>query len=164
LLSGFTGSLTTEDGTSALGIIIMMVVLCCGGGYAIVRNAKKYKSLGLMYEHYLPVISNSATGSLDEIAEAIGETYDVTVENVQKLIDAEVFENSYIDKTRRCLISPVVSSRYKTSNTAANRSFEKVTVPKVKAVKCPNCGGVNNITEGAENICDFCGSPLELQK
>lgn len=73
LLMGLTGGLATEDGTNVVGMVIVMVALCCGGGYAIVRNAKKYKNLGLMYECYLPVVTASTTGSLDDISEAIGE-------------------------------------------------------------------------------------------
>lgn len=162
LLMGLTGSLTTEDGSSAVGVIIMMVALCCGGGYAIVRNAKKYKNLGLMYERYPPVVSNFATGSLDDVAEAIGETYDMTADNIQKLIEAGLFENGYNDKTRRCLVPPLVSSMNRASNTVINHSYENVSVPQTKSIKCPKCGGINTVTEGAENICDFCGSSLEL--
>ena len=166
LLMGLTGGLATEDGTNVVGMVIVMVALCCGGGYAIVRNAKKYKNLGLMYECYLPVVTASTTGSLDDISEAIGEIYDVTVCNIQKLIDAGLFENSYIDKTRRSFVSPLVSSMHRPQQVYSDASHryvqpDKVVVPKTKTVKCPNCGGVNTVTEGAENICDFCGSPLE---
>lgn len=166
LVLGLTGDLTYEDGTSAVGMIIVMVALCCGGGYAIVRNAKKYKNLGLMYERYLPVVSASATGSLDDISEAIGEVYDVTADNIQKLIYAGLFENSYIDKTRRSFVSPLVSSmpRPQQGYSAVEHGYVQTnrgSAPKTKTVKCPNCGGVNTVTEGAENICDFCDSPLE---
>lgn len=169
LIAGVTGGLAADDTGSIVFGVVVMVALCCGGGYAIVRNAKKYKKLGLTYERYLPVVSGSPNGSLDDIAEVLGETYDTTSENVQKLIDAGMFENSYIDKTRRCLVSPAVSSTFRPQSDYPaveanyNRQHQNRAIPKkIKTVKCPNCGGVNNVTEGAENLCDFCGSPFEF--
>lgn len=166
LLMSLTGNVVAEDGSSIIGGTIMMVVICCGGGYAIVRHAKKYKDMGLKYERYITVAASSPTGSLDDMAAAIGETFDDTSRNIQSLIDAGLLENSYIDQMQRCLVSPIVGSTCQTrrmqSSTNVNTAQPaKAAKPKVKTVKCPNCGGVNNVTEGAGNICEYCGSPLE---
>ena len=85
LLMGLTGELVVEDGSSVVGGVIMMLVLCCGGGYAIVKHAKKYKNLGMMYERYLTIVANLPTGSLCDIADAIGEEVEVTTQNIQRL-------------------------------------------------------------------------------
>lgn len=166
LFLGLTGLLEPDDGSNFTGYLVFIVVLLCGGGYAIVRHAKKYRNWGLMYERYLPVLSGLPTGSLDELAETVGETYDVTSKNIQNLIDIGLLENSYIDKTRRSLVSPVVSSTYRPKQSSdeaevKNTQQAKPRASKVHTIKCPNCGGVNNVTEGAVNICDYCGTALE---
>lgn len=147
LLFGLTGDLRYEDGRSAIGAAIIMFALFGCGGYAVVRNARKYKALGLMYKRYYPVVSGSATGSLDKISEVLGEPYETTVVNTQKLIDAGLFENSYIDKNNRKIISPIVSCMYKPKS--------------VCTVNCPHCGGMNNILKGQVVECEYCGSIIK---
>ena len=166
VLMGLTGSLTAEDGSSVLGMIIVMVALFCGGGFAIIRHAKKYKNLGLLYERYRPVISGSPDGSLDDMAEVLCETFDETTQNIQSLIGASLLEDSYIDRARRILVSPLVASMHMSRPLHISISTNypgktKSATPEIRTIKCPNCGGVNNIAEGAANVCDFCGSPLE---
>lgn len=164
---GFTGTMIIEDGSNENGKAALMVALFfIVVGCAIIIHANKYKKLGLKYERYIPVISGSPTGSLDDMAAVIGEAFDDTSQNIQNLIDAGLLENSYIDQTRRILVSSVVGSmcRTQTVQTSSDVNYDQQTraaKSEVKTVKCPNCGGVNNIVNGAENICDFCGSPIE---
>ncbi len=146
LLFGLTGEWRYEDGSNAIGAAIMMFALFGGGGYAVVRDARKYKSFVLLYKRYHPVVSGSATGSLDKFSEVLGEPYEVTVRNIQKLIDTGLFLNSYIDQNHRRLISPIVSSMYK--------------LKPVCIVNCPHCGGTNHIIKGQVAECDYCGSIL----
>ena len=154
------------EGVSGIRALVFGTAVSCGGGYAIVRHAKKYKMLGLKHERYILAASRLPVGSLDDMAHFLGETFEVTSQNVQDLIDNGLLEDSYIDQTRRILVSPVVGSRYRTQPGQAladtgNAPQAKDPEPEVRAVKCPNCGGVNHITDGTGNICDYCGSPLE---
>ncbi len=167
MLMGLTGGLDTSAGSSVVSGVITMLIVCCGGGYAIVHHGNKYKKLGLVYDKYVPVISSTPDGSLDSIAEKLGETYDTSTENIQKLIDMGLLKDSYVDKSNRSIVSPLVATITRTNkyrlepnqNTNATAQPAQST-PKVKTVKCPNCGGINTFTENADNICDFCGSPL----
>ncbi len=154
------------EGVSGIRALVFGTAVSCGGGYAIVRHAKKYKMLGLKHERYILAASRLPVGSLDDMAHFLGETFEVTSQNVQDLIDNGLLEDSYIDQTRRILVSPVVGSKYRTQPGQAladtgNAPQAKDPKPEVRAVKCPNCGGVNHITDGTGNICDYCGSPLE---
>ncbi len=154
------------EGVSGIRALVFGTAVSCGGGYAIVRHAKKYKMLGLKHERYILAASRLPVGSLDDMAHFLGETFEVTSQNVQDLIDNGLLEDSYIDQTRRILVSPVVGSKYRTQPGQAladtgNAPQAKDPEPEVRAVKCPNCGGVNHITDGTGNICDYCGSPLE---
>lgn len=112
-LKGFTGSLTAEDGSSILRRVIVMTALLCSCGLAIIIHAKKYKNLGLLYARYLPVVSKSPDGSLDDMAKVLRETFDETTKNIQSLIDANLLEDSYIDMSSRILVSPKVRRRNK---------------------------------------------------
>lgn len=171
LIAGLTGNLVIDDGSSIVFGLIVMVTLFCGGGYAIVRYAKKYKKLGLLFERYLPVASRSPNGSLDDIAGALGEAYEKTEENIQKLIDAGLFEHSYIDKMCRCLVSPVVSSTYQPQPgySAAGRngmhqqqsSAESTPAAGMITVKCNGCGGINTVLQGRVCECEYCGSAIK---
>lgn len=154
------------EGVSGIRTLVIGTAVSCSGGYAIVRHAKKYKMLGLKHERYILAASRLPVGSLDDMAYVLGETFEVTSQNVQDLIDNGLLEDSYIDQTRRILVSPVVGSRYRTqlgqgSADTGDAPQAKDSKPEVRAVKCPNCGGMNYITNGAGNICDYCGSPLE---
>lgn len=171
-LMHLAGGFKAVDGRNIDSQILTVIIFCSGIGLAIIFNARKYRKIGLMYQKYLPVLSASTTGSLDDIAVSVGEAYDVTSANIQKLIDMGVLKNSYIDKSSRCLISPLVGSMVKqTSNktvSEANNYYSQQTTtaeqkskPKVKTIKCPNCGGVNNVTEGSSKLCEFCDSVLE---
>lgn len=147
-----------EIGTKSNYVLMFAVgALCCVGGFALVRHGNKYKNMGLKFARYFPCIANSRDGSLYRIASSSGILYDTVCSDIQSMINLGLLPDSYIDISSQRLISPLIKKdRYMDSFSYMEEATKKLK----KTVKCPNCGGINQITCD-DNMCEFCGSPLE---
>lgn len=142
-----------DGGESLLGGTIMTCLLFWGAGAVLIHLGNKYKRLGQMYNQYVTVILQMTDGSIERIARAVGQETAACRTNLQKLIEIGLLEGSYIDNEHGILVSPLIGRAV-----AAGYS-----VPKAKTVQCPNCGGSNTVIEGGENVCEFCGTYIEIK-
>ena len=133
-------------------------------GAIMIWQGHSYKKLGQTYQKYRRVLINSADGSIDNLASVLGVNYDRAVADLNRMIGKGLFPDSYVNDDERCFKSPLLQKGYVSfapelsyplGGADASRS-----VPRTKSVKCPNCGGINTINVGGDNLCDFCGSPL----
>ena len=158
---------------AALGLVylsggkdtIAAFIIIGGLGAVMIWQGLSYKKLGQTYEKYRSVLVNSADGSIDNMASILGVNYDQAVADLSKMIAKGLLPDSYVNKDDRSFVSPMLQKTfgsfvpeisYPQGGATVTRS-----VPQVKTIKCPNCGGINTINIGDDNLCDFCGSPLE---
>lgn len=153
----FFMGLGVKDTDSNYITMLAVGVIFCVGGFALVHHGNKYKNIGLKFARYFPCIANSKDGSLYRIASSSGISYDTVHGDIQSMINLGLLPESYIDNISKCLVSPLIK---KDSYMGPLTYTEKPKKNLEKVVKCPNCGGVNTITDEG-SVCEFCGSPLE---
>lgn len=147
--------------------IMLMIAVLFIIGILHLLYGKKYMKMGEDYEKYVAAIKHNRSGSLDLLAQNTGDSYETVCSKLQKMINMQLFPDSYIDNSARRLISPIFEGQaceescFTSAQTKSNtkRNSEKPEGPRT--VKCPNCGGVNTITGTEGNECEYCGSPLE---
>ena len=136
-------------------------------GAAMIWQGLTYTKLAKNYEKYRSVLVNSTDGSIDNIAAALGLTYDQAVSDLGKLVAKGLLPDSYVSQEDRTFVSPLLQKSFNAYSSEIPYREETGTVrsssqtSQVKTIKCPNCGGINTVNINFDNICDFCGSPLE---
>ena len=140
-------------------------LIFAGLGAVMIWQGLSYKKLGQTYEKYRSVLVNSADGSIDNMASILGVDYDQAVADLNEMIAKGLLPDSYVNKDDRSFVSPLLQKSFESF--APEIPYPQVgaavtrSTPQVKTIKCPNCGGINTINIGDDNLCDFCGSPLE---
>lgn len=147
--------------------VMPFAVMFCLPAVFLIFRGMTCKKLGTAFLLYAPFVSNAVTAecSLDTIAAACGRDYQTVCNEIEQLIKAGLLKDSYIDRQTRCLVSPIAGSgtQYvKNQATIHNqKEEEKNDMEKtIIAVKCPNCGGMNNVCEGEPQPCEYCGAVL----
>ncbi len=145
----------TED-ASVLSAFFLFAVL---GGLSFYKG-EQYIKKGTKYSRYVSIINANNDGSIDNIAAAYPTSYEQAVKDIQEMLDAGYFMNSYIDQNKRELVMPKSQNTIKVeiNNVVGNNATAVDTQPR--AVKCQNCGATNTIVTGRANECEYCGSPL----
>ena len=135
-------------------IFLAGTVIFGGGGVIIYCFARKTKRTGERYRKYISLIVNQNQTSIDNIASAVGVSYNVTAKELQKMIDSGYFVGAYIDTTERDIVLA------KTAQPQASVSFTPSTVQlQERVVVCGSCGA-NNKVIGQVGECEYCGSHL----
>lgn len=117
-------------------------------------KARKTKATGERYKKYIALIVNQSQTSIDNIASAVGVSYEIAVKDLQKMIDTDYFAGAYIDVAQREIVLMKATPRQIIQDPAAAQAREKV-------VACGSCGANNRVTVGRIAECEYCGSPLQ---
>lgn len=125
------------------------------GGLSLYKGSEYIKK-GAKFNRYVAIVNSSSDTYIDNIAAVYTTSYEQAATDLQEMIDAGYFMNSYIDINRRELVMPK-----KAASTNINQNVPINTVnEKSRTIKCPNCGATNTIVPGLKNECEYCGSPL----
>lgn len=149
---GFIVCLSDGFGSDDIGIILFFGI----AGFALQKVSRKIKREAEDVKKYLSVIVNGNERQIDAIASSMGKSYDVTKNDIQKLINKGYLKNAYINEGIREIILPSGSIQEQVDATI-NSTANNVTT---KIVTCPCCGANNTIT-GNTGECEYCGSPLK---
>ncbi|MDR0293649.1 MAG: hypothetical protein LBH95_05795 [Oscillospiraceae bacterium] len=128
------------------------VALVGGGIWAFVL-ARRMKVDGERYKKYIAMIVNQSQTSVDNIASAVGVSYEIAVKDLQKMIDAGYFAGAYIDASQR----EIVLAKNAPPQVSAGPSAVQV---QERVVTCGSCGANNKVT-GHTGECEYCGSYLQ---
>jgi len=136
----------------------MWALALVGGGVWTFLMARKMKVEGERYKKYISIVVNQGQTSIDNIASAVGVSYQAAAKDLQKMIDAGYFSGAYIDVTQREIVlaraaPPQGSASYAQSAPSAVKVQERI-------VSCGSCGA-NNKVKGQIGECEYCGSPLQ---
>lgn len=138
-----------------IGTTLTLFLFYFTGGALIIWGSKKVYKSGEMYKKYIDIVINREERTIENIASAMGLSYDQTVNGLQQMIEKGYFEGAYIDHGSHEIVFP-----RRKNIVDAVPNIEEKTVQQ-RTVKCPNCGGNNVINVGQSCECDFCGSPIE---
>ncbi len=151
----------TDDVVDGAGIIIFMWMLGFLGVWLVFMGIRR-RRMRLEFKKYAAQLLDDPTGLIENIASAAGTPQNVVKKNLEFMIKKGFFTNAYIDKQNNRLVLASLSQNNQANlmrrENINNPAFEK---PSLVTCKCPNCGGVNVITQGIVSECDFCGSPIQ---
>lgn len=137
-LGAWMGSLM-GDGSMFLTAIIVAVVF----GYL-------WEKRNLRKREYFSMIDNHRISSLDRIASSLSLSYEQVEKDIRKMIQKGFFGLAHIDNMTRSIVLP---------NEAVDINTKVVTT----SVVCPTCGATNNVSSIGENICEYCGTALNIE-
>ena len=149
---GFLACLSDGFVAEDIGMILFFGI----AGFALQKVSRKIKREAEDVKKYLSVIVNGNERQIDVIASAMGKSYDVAKNDIQKLISKGYLKNAYINEGTREIVLPdnnIQEQVGTTTNTTANNVTTKI-------VACPCCGA-NNTIVGDMGECEYCGSPLK---
>ena len=157
LILGLTGNLQAEDGS--MGGVISVIFIFGAGGLVCLYYGSVIMKRGLKYSRYVSIVVPGNNTYLDNIAAQYPTSYDKAVADLQAMIDAGYFMNSYIDLNRRELILPKVQAQ---PNYAFHQppASTNAAYAGPRTIQCPNCGAPNTLFIGAVKECEYCGSLL----
>lgn len=151
LIMGLTGQLNTTDGSSPVGSTILLTLLFGGGGIYLFFVSKRMKRNGEKYKHYINLIVNQQQTSIDNIAAAVGVSYDDAKKDLQKMIDCGYFSGAYIHEGNREFVMEQKQPKAEVNSGSA----------QTKVVVCKSCGANNTVIIGKTCECEYCGSPIQ---
>lgn len=148
-ISASIGHMTTTD--------IVFILIFLVGGYLLIRNSRRRKKLIEAFKNYVAYLSSEPTGSIENLAMAMGTSQDEVKENVNLMISKKYFTNAYIDLKENMI---VISGSQSAATTSQSYVGKKDSDTEYVSITCPSCGGVNKVEKGTVHECDFCGSHI----
>ena len=159
LMMGITGELELEDGSSTVGSVITSLLIFGGSGLLCLKKGSFYLERGTKYNRYLAIIHAGNDLKIDNIAASYPTTFEEAVQDLQEMIDAGYFSNSYIDVNRRELVMPKNPTTNNLNNTTVFTTPTEST-EQLRPSSCPNCGAPNTKATSTLVECEYCGSML----
>lgn len=143
----------TEPELGLTGVIIYLVFFV--GGVLLLKKAKETKKIANRYKKYLNLVINQNIKSIDGIASAVGLSYDVVSNELEKMIDSGYLNNAYINQNNREIVLRQHDHEfYNQKSTQNQESAKRVTV------RCPGCGANNVVVVDRVTECDYCATPI----
>jgi len=135
--------------------LLAAAVIFGGGGFLVNWFARKTKRTGERYKKYIALVVNQSQTSIDNIASAVGVSYEVAAKDLQKMIDSGYFTGAYIDMAQReIILAKIAHPQVYTPYTPSHAPIQE------RVVTCGSCGA-NNRVAGHIGECEYCGSPLQ---
>jgi len=141
----------TLFGFIAYGGGFIVPILFIIGGIWVNRISRRTKATGERYKKYIALVVNQSQTSIDNIASAVGVSYEVAIADLQKMIAMGYFRGAQIDFARRSIGLPVMQVHGAPQGPAA--------FVEDRVVVCPGCGANNKVTARVSE-CEYCGSPI----
>lgn len=160
----FLGLVAIIGGDSGMGIgyYIMCIIVFIVVGVFLFLVGRKKKIRIKTFQSYVQVITGDPTGSIENIAAALGTSQDVVKNNLNDLIKKKYFSNAYINnETNSIIIGNKSASDISTVASTSTGAAQANANIQYEAFTCKCCGGMNKIVKGSVGECDFCGSPLK---
>ena len=150
-------ALTARDIGERLSFFEYGAIALGAGGIWLLFISRKMKMDGERYKKYIALIVNQNQTAIDNIALALGISYEAAVKDLRKMIVAGYFTSAHIDENKREII--LASSN--TSQQASLMSAATTAQVTVKLTACVSCGANNRVTVGDIVECEYCGTLLQ---
>lgn len=124
-------------------------------GVFLVLLSRKRKKLIKEFRKYVSFVSADPTGSIANIAAAMGTSQDVVKSNLELMIKKKYFVNAHINQeTNSIVLGGTTAIQQETKHSVQPNAADLV------PITCKCCGGMNMVPKGTTAECDFCGSPI----
>ena len=157
ILAGFGGiCVLAADGDSSMVIVGLLFI---AGGVMLLRKASTIKKTAVRYKRYIDIVVNQNVRSIDNLVSAMGLSYDVVSQDIQKMIDIGYLKDAYIHQGNREIVlmqQETVPATYEQPVVAG----QVQAAPQTTAARCPGCGANNIVAIGRVSECDYCGTPI----
>lgn len=161
---GTIGGLTDEELGSDTAFLVTMIIFDLIGVLLIVLSRLRHKLIK-NFKKYVSLLSNDPSGSIANLAVALGTSEATVNSNLEKMIKKKYFSNAYIDKAQNRIVLPNhVAAPAEAVNTSANAAPSapvSTGAPEMTTVICKGCGGVNTVPKGGVAECEYCGSGIQ---
>lgn len=148
---GFYSELS--DGLSGSGILLALLFL--GGGVLLLRKVSKTKKTAIKYKKYIDIVVNQNVQSIENVASAVGSSYDDVAKDLQNMINIGYLKDAFIHHGNREIVLKQRETVVYTQNAVFGQS-----APQTKATRCPGCGANNVVVVGRVSECEYCGIPI----
>lgn len=132
-------------------------------GVVLIIFSRNRKKLTDEFMKYTSAISADPTGSIANLAAAVGTTQDKVKKNLELMIKRKFFKNVHINQETDCIIigNSTAQNNIKTQLTQQMTQMGLIT-PDIEflPVTCTCCGGTSKIAKGKVAECNFCGAPI----
>ncbi|NFG61999.1 hypothetical protein [Clostridium sp. CMCC3677] len=151
------GNAKREDGSIATGIYFAMIFFA-GGSIFMIHTAKKMKLNAEKCKKYISIVANENETSINNIATSFSTNSEQVFNDLNEMINKGFFGGAHIDLNTGKIVLPQTAMQ-QTNREIHNNSEDMK--PKIRAVKCKNCGANNKVVSDKVCECEFCGSILE---
>lgn len=161
LVFGLCTVVSLADAELASDGFLVFCLVVDGLCILLIYFSRKRHKLNTDFKKYVSALSGDPTGSILNLANAMGTSEDLVSKNLNKMIEKKYFAYAYIDKRKNCIVLSNQGETIGVASTAGNvSSFTGVSQGMV-TVHCKGCGGVNAISKGQSAECEYCGSLLQ---
>lgn len=165
---GTIGGLTDEELGSDTAFLVTMIIFDLIGVLLIVLSRLRHKLIK-NFKKYVTLLSNDPTGSIANLASALGTSETIVIRNLEKMMKKKYFFNAYIDKGQNRIVLPNREAVPAAQPAEAVSASADVTpsapvstgAPEMTTVICKGCGGVNTVPKGGVAECEYCGSGIQ---
>ena len=173
MLAGIFTALITFGGILTVaekfdGFALFMVFAFLAVTVLLFRGSIKKRREVKRAKEYISIIANRGERELESIADIINRKYDDVKKDLQKLIDAGLFKNAYIDEKSKSIVIATKTTSPAKVEAEADQTMADATVADVvtvapvetRIVTC-SCCGANNTIAGDFGECEYCGAPIK---
>ena len=139
-----------------ISVLVIGIIMFVGGIVLLVKASKIKKSV-VKYKRYIDMVVNQKIRSIDNVAAAMGLSYEEAVKDLQKMINIDYLKDGYIHHGNR-----EISLKQHTPMPAMYAqvpAVEQVPLQTV-ALRCSGCGANNVVIVGKVSECEYCGVPI----
>jgi DNA-directed RNA polymerase subunit RPC12/RpoP len=157
------GTISVAINKSGLEAITIFGIFTGLGIWLIVLSNKRKKLIN-DFTTYVARLSMDPTGSIENLAQSLGMSQDVVINNLQKMIIKKYFVNAYIDSlNNRIVLEHAGDKMNSASDENASNEYNQNEEEYV-SVTCKNCGGINKVAKEKVGECEYCGSPITIER
>lgn len=156
----YAGVMAIFDIKNAGIFTLVLMWLFAFGGICVLKSAQKRRRAIFSFKKYKHYFSDNFNGSIEDLADAVGEDSEDVIENLDFMIDNNFIDNAYINQKSSSIVFQFGNSSSEDAPDES-RNKNKNKEPEFIAITCKNCGGINKILKGDVGECDFCGSPIQ---
>ena len=135
----------------------MVLALIFAAGHSSFTKASKTKKTAIKYKKYIDIVVNQNVKSIDNVASAVGLSYDVVAKDLQDMINIGYLRDAYIHQGNREII---LKQNEPAPITYAQTVAPGQAAPQTIATRCPGCGANNVVAIGRVSECEYCGTPI----
>ena len=144
------GMFTSDE--AFLGILFLV------GGFAVLHYKKKTAKQSERIRQYINMIVNQGIESLDTIAAMSNVSYDVVVDDLNKMISQGILSNAVIDQMSRTIVLSKARVAEQPQMVYVNNTSSEPL--QMVTVTCPGCGAKMPLAKGTVCNCEYCDTPI----